>query len=416
MSETKASLDDLKIDRGQRRATGGRRARWPWLLVVLAVAAAALWFWLRPGAAPEVATAVAREMSAGTGAGGGAAVLEASGYVTARRKATVSAQFTGKITEVLVEEGMRVAEGQVLARLDDALLRRQLALNEAQLTAARSQLAEIEVRKREAEITRGRTERLVAAEVSTDAQLDADRAAVDSLAARLAAARDDVEVAQRQVALQREQLEDSVIRAPFDGVAVSKDAQPGEMISPVSAGGGFTRTGICTLVDMASLEIEVDVNEAYIQRVSDGQRVSAKLDAYPDWTIPAYVITIVPTADRQKATMKVRIGFDQLDDPRILPDMGVKVAFLAPEQAPDAGGAAPVRRLLVPRQAVTRDGERDVVFVVNGERAERRAVSVGERRNDDVEITAGLVGGESVILDPPAELADGDRVRVREGS
>jgi RND family efflux transporter MFP subunit len=324
--ERKATLADLRIDRRRR---GGRR--WPAvaaaLLVVVAVAVAlALWWRGRDGTAARAAAAPAPPAAAAPAAPGGGVVLEASGYVTARRRSTISSKVTGRIEEVLVEEGMRVEAGQPLARLDDAQAAALLALAEAQLGAARGAVEETRVRLAEAHLERERQASLVASGVAAPAALDAARAEADSLAARLALGGDEVAVAQRQVAVRRQDLRDTVIRAPFAGMVVSKDAQPGEMISPMSAGGGFTRTGICTLVDMASLEIEVDVNEAYIQRVRPGQRVAAVLDAYPELTLPAHVITSVPTADRQKATVKVRIGFDQLDE-RVLPEMGVKVTF-----------------------------------------------------------------------------------------
>jgi RND family efflux transporter MFP subunit len=257
---------------------------------------------------------VVEASAAGEGARG--AVLDASGYVVARRKATVSSKVTGKIVDANVEEGMVVEQGQVLARLDSTLHERQVALAEAQVEAARRALAETEVLLREARINLGRTRELVGAKVSTEAALDADQAAMDALAARLEREREEVAVAERQLAIRRQELDDTIIRAPFDGVVVTKDAQPGEMISPVSAGGGFTRTGICTIVDMSSLEIEVDVNEAYINRVRAGQEALATLDAYPEWRIPSRVITPVPTADRQKATVKVRIAFSELDSRR----------------------------------------------------------------------------------------------------
>jgi RND family efflux transporter MFP subunit len=217
-------------------------------------------------------------------------------------------------------------------------------------------------------------------------------------------------VAERQVDLQRANLNDMVVRAPFSGVAITKDAQPGEMISPVSAGGGFTRTGICTIVDMSSLEIEVDVNESYINRVSAGQKVEAVLDAYPDWKIPAHVITTIPSADRQKATVKVRIGFDQLD-PRILPDMGVKVSFLRDESSSQARAVTP--RALVPKAAIRSVDGRSVVFVVQQDRVERRAVSVGEQNGDQVEVLSGVSAGERVVIDGPQGLKDGDKVKVQ---
>jgi RND family efflux transporter MFP subunit len=305
---------------------------------------------------------------------------------------------------------MAVQKGQVLARLDDSISRRYLELAEAELAAARRNAAETEVRLREARLTLTRARALVKDGISGQADLDRAEAEVDALQARLELTREQVAVNEAQVALRRTEIDDMVIRAPFTGVAVSKDAQPGEMISPVSAGGGFTRTGICTIVDMSSLEIEVDVNESFINRVSPKQKVTAVLDAYPDWTVAGHVITTVPTADRQKATVLVRIGFEQLD-PRILPDMGVKVAFLGSE-APAQAAASP--RLVVPRQAVRKDGTQDVVFVVAGDAVERRAVKTGQTSGDQTEIVTGVAAGERVVVDAPADLAAGRRVVVRQ--
>jgi RND family efflux transporter MFP subunit len=268
------------------------------------------------------------------------------------------------------------------------------------------------VRLKEAGITLRRTKALVTDGVMHQADLDAAQAAVDALEARLVAAREMVVVAERQLDARRAELADMTIRAPFSGVAISKDAQPGEMVSPVSAGGGFTRTGICTIVDMASLEIEVDVNESYINRVVAGQKVEATLDAYPDWRIPAHVITTVPTADRQKATVLVRIGFETLD-PRILPDMGVKVAFLG-QSAPGGAAATPARkRLVVPRLAVRSENGQNIVFLVRDGRAIRRTVALGPAEGDRIEVTSGLAAGDRVIVDGPKDLADGRRVIVQ---
>jgi RND family efflux transporter MFP subunit len=404
-------LDQLRIDRDDAdRAAPPRRRRRAGLIVVAALvvaAAGAGWWLLRPRPA-EVAVAPVEQVAAGSAAG---AVLNASGYVTARREATVSSKVTGKVVEVLIEEGMKVTEGQVLARLDDTAARAQLRLAEAQLASARKAQAEIEVRIDEADKTLGRTRGLRSSGVVAQADLDAAEAADNALKAQLEVQRQDAVVAERVVAVRRQELDDTVIRAPFDGVVVSKDAQPGEMISPVSAGGGFTRTGIGTVVDMASLEIEVDVNESYINRVEPGQRVEAVLDSYPDWHIPAHVITPVPTADRQKATVKVRVAFDQLD-PRMLPDMGVKVAFLS-APAEGAAGAPAAPRLVVPRAALRKDGDADVVFVLRGERVERRAVRRGAEAAAGVEVLAGLAAGDQVVTEGPATLADGDRVRVK---
>ncbi len=401
----RVSLDDLRIEREDKEH--GSRGRWVGLvLLFLLLAGLAAWWFLRPQI-PIVEVSTARQMATGTAAG---AVLDASGYVTARRRATVSSKITARVREVLVEEGMVVEEGQILARLDDATAQRQLALARAELSAAKGGLAETRVRLVEAGLELGRQERLVASGVSTPADLDGARAQVDALKARLEVEGLQVTVAERRLAVRRQDVEDTIIRAPFSGVAVTKDAQPGEMISPVTAGGGFTRTGICTLVDMDSLEIEVDVNEAYINRVESGMEVQATLDAYPDWKIPASVIITVPAADRQKATVRVRIGFEKLD-PRMLPDMGIKVSFLDEAIRQEASTR---RVVLVSEDAVRRDGERDIVLVVNGDVIERRAVQVGGQQGKSTEILAGVSSGERVVVAGPPELGTGDRVQILE--
>jgi RND family efflux transporter MFP subunit len=322
-------LSQLRIDRGADRRPR-RRIR---LYVVLASAAVllggGLWLGVLRAQPPMVQTVVVR--AAGQGAGAGS-VLDASGYVTARRQATVSAKITGKVTEVLIEEGQRVREGAVLARLDDTEAQAQLGLTRAQLTAARSQLAEVRAQLVQAEQDHARQQGLYDRQLIAPQALDAALAQRDMLRARLAATEEQVKVAQQSQAVAQVQLDNTVIRAPFGGVVVAKSAQPGEMISPISAGGGFTRTGIGTIVDMDSLEIQVDVNESYINRVTPGQPVEATLNAYPDWKIPGEVIAIIPTADRSKATVKVRIAI-KAKDTRIVPDMGARVGFLDPKPA-----------------------------------------------------------------------------------
>ena len=421
MSDLSSDLAALRIpveDRGGRRGAGAIIAG---IVVLLLVGGAAWYYATRMQAATvKVAPAAAPPTAGSTGA---AAVLNASGYVTARRRATVSSKVTGKVVDVLVEEGHPVREGQVLAHLDDTQVRAGLNFAEAQLASSRKAAAEDEARLRQAELQLGRLQQLVRENVVGKAELDSAQADVDALRARIAYSQQQVGVAERQVDLQRTNLNDMVVRAPFSGIAISKDAQPGEMISPVSAGGGFTRTGICTIVDMSSLEIEVDVNESYINRVSAGQRVEAVLDAYPDWTIPGRVITTIPSADRQKATVKVRIGFDESVrtqgagragdfDPRILPDMGVKVTFLRDE--PAAGQPRPAAaRATVPTAAIRSIEGRSVVFVVNGDRVERRAVSVGDATGDQVGVLSGVSPGERVVVDGPQTLKDGDKVTIR---
>jgi RND family efflux transporter MFP subunit len=353
----------------------------------------------------EVRTVVAREISGGTA---DHTVLNASDYVNARREATVSSKVTGKVIEVLIEEGMKVQEGQVLARLDDTNVKASLHLAEAQFESAGKSLEETRVRIKEADQELERMANLVKNKIATQADFDHAEASALSLKAKLQQQQSDVIVAQRQVAAWEQQLDDTIIRAPFTGIVTSKNAQPGEMISPISAGGGFTRTGICTIVDMASLEIEIDVNESYINRVQPGQPVEATLDAYSDWKIPCKVVAIIPTADRQKSTVKVRVGFDKLD-PRVLPEMSVKVAFR--ETASGAAAAATLRGVVLPKTAVQQQDGKDFVFVVQNGRAERRAVTVSSTRDAEVIVGAGIAAGEKVVAEWPAELKAGAVVR-----
>ena len=407
MPNLKDDLASLRIDQSARAGTS-RRGLWITLAVILVAVATAGWMWsTRVDAITVRAMAVKAETGGGPAAG---AVLNASGYVTARRRATVSSKVTGKVLEVFVEEGKPVHKGQVLARLDDSQMRAALAVAEAQLATARRGAAEDEARLNEAQLTLARREQLVKEQVISKAELDSARAEVDSLKARIAVAEQQIKVSESLVNQRRTDLADMEVRAPFDGVAISKDAQPGEMISPVSAGGGFTRTGVATIVDMTSLEIEVDVNESYINRVRSGMPIEAVLDAYPDWRIPAHVIATIPSADRQKATVKVRIGFEQLD-PRILPDMGVKVSFL--NERPAAESAASKARILVPTTAVRKVDGRTIVFVMRDDRVERRAVSVGTVTGDQTEVVSGVSAGERVVVEGPQTLKDGDKVKVQ---
>jgi RND family efflux transporter MFP subunit len=406
--DTSDLLKQLRIDREARTP----RARWRLLglaaLLLLALGGG-LWLALARAAAPAVRTAVARAVSPASGD----SVLDASGYVTARRQATVSAKITGKVTEVLIEEGMRVEEGAVLARLDDTEAKAQLALARAQLTAARSQLAEIRAQLEQAERDFARQEELLQRQLVSAQAMETARAQRDMLRARLGAAQQHVRVAEESVSVAEVQLDNTVIRAPFSGMVVAKAAQPGEMISPISAGGGFTRTGIGTIVDMDSLEIQVDVNEAYINRVTPNQPVEATLNAYPDWKIPASVIAIIPTADRSKATVKVRVAIKQKDR-RLVPDMGVRVAFLNAAQPRAAGPASAERGVLVPAEAVRGEGASGVVFVVVNDKVERRTVSLGRTVGTNRLVSDGVRDGERVVLAPPPDLKDGAAVKLAE--
>jgi RND family efflux transporter MFP subunit len=401
-------LRELRIDRDTRPTrTWRRHVVVALLLVVLGAVGWLAWTRL---SIPTVRTAVVRASADEAGPG---SVLDASGYVTARRQATVSAKITGKVTEVLIEEGARVEEGAVLARLDDTEAKAQRSLAEAQLTAARSQLAEIRAQLAQAERDFTRQEELLRRGLVSAQSMDAALAQRDMLRARLATAEEQVRVAQQSLDVARVQLDNTVIRAPFSGVVTAKTAQPGEMVSPISAGGGFIRTGIGTIVDMDSLEIQVDVNESFINRVTPGQPVEATLNAYPDWKIPAAVIAIIPTADRSKATVKVRIAI-KARDPRIVPDMGVRVAFLGtePRAAKPAKPATPV--VLAPAEAVREDGGTSTVFVHAGDRVQRRVVTLGRTIGASRQVLTGLRDGEHVVLSPPPSLKDGARVRLDE--
>jgi RND family efflux transporter MFP subunit len=398
---TDRDLSGLRIDPSARERRGLDRR---WLVAAgfagVAILVVVVWL-LGARRAIEVHVATVREARADE-----TAVLNASGYVTPRRRATVSAKITGKMTEILIDEGMEVTEGQVLARLDDVDAVAALRAAEAGRAVSAAALEDFQVRLANARRTLERTERLGGDALVSEAALDDARTAVASYEAQVALAREQITAADRSVEIARQNVENCVVRAPFAGIIVSKDAQPGEMVSPISAGGGFTRTGIATVVDMASLEIEVDVNESYIARVTPGQKTEAVLDAYPDWRIPSTVRTVIPTADRQRATVKVRIAFEELD-PRILPDMGVKVTFL--EGTADSTDAS---LILAPREAVRSDADRAVAFVLKDGRVEQRAVRTGRERGSDVEILAGLRRGEQVVVSPGSDLHDGSRVSV----
>src|SRR5574337_1328574 len=340
---------------------------------------------------------------------GRAALLNASGYVTPRRRATIAAKITGRLNEVFADEGMRVQPDQVLATIDDSDSRARLASAKADREATAAALADLRVNLANAERELRRAQELWKDGATSEQAVDQARTTVDSLRARITLTEEQVRAAGARVLVAQQDLDNCIVRAPFAGIVVSKDAQRGEMVSPISAGGGFTRTGIATIVDMDSLEIEVDVNESYIARVKPGQPVTAALDAYPDWQIAGKVRTVIPTADRQKATVKVRVTFDRLD-PRILPDMGVKVAFLGEEPDNRATG---MTRVLVPRAAVREESGVQVVFVYREGQVERRAVRLGQARGNEQEVLAGLSDGEQVVVKGLEGLRDGQRVKIK---
>lgn len=413
-------LNQLRIDGAQREDRASGMPGWAWallaaLLLALLGGAAAWWFvgQQRPVA---VQTVAARANGPGSAAAANA-VLQATGYVTARRSATVSAQITGTLTAVLIDEGFKVKKGQVLARLDDSGLKASLAAADAQVRAAQATVAQLRAQLAQAEADARRQAELGASGMSTRAAQEQTATAVRTVAAQIEAAQRQVEAAQAQSRQAQVNFDYATVRAPFDGVVTARAAQVGEIVSPFSAGGGYTRTGVGTIVDMDSLEVGVDVNEAYIAQVKAGMPCEAVLDAYPDWRIPAHVLAVIPSADRGKATVKVRVALDQKDD-RVVPDMGVRVSFLATspkaQSAQSTQAAAPTPGVLLPPEAVLPREGGSVVFVAADGKAQQRTVKLGPDVGKFRLVTEGLKAGETVIVSPPAELKAGSAIVNKE--
>lgn len=404
----KYDLGSLKIDASQRARgkTGKRLGIFSASLGVLVIATGLVFAFRSKTPLVEVASARA------VGEARPEALLNASGYVTPRRRATVAAKVTGRVEQIYAEEGLHVKSGQVLATLDCSQPNAALTSAKTDRDATAASLKDLEVQLGNAERELQRSQGLHKAGVATQQALDSAQTTVDSLRSKIALTKEQIRAAEARSAVAQQDVENCTVRAPFEGIVVSKDAQRGEMVSPVSAGGGFTRTGIATVVDMKSLEVEVDVNEAYIARVKPGQKVLSTLDAYPDWQIPSSVRTVIPTADRQKATVKVRVSFDQLD-PRILPDMGVKVAFLS--DAPPANKTKKSdAKAVIPQTAVRNDGDHPFVFLVHDNKLERRAVSLGTEHGSDVEVIAGVSPGDTLVTKGAESLRDGQAVAIKE--
>ena len=413
MNASSELLKELRLERNKAPAPPPSRGR-TWIALGLGAAALAIlaaWLLLGRDRAVEVRTAPVVALSAGSG---NASVLDASGYVVARRMATVSAQITGRVKDVMIEEGMRVEAGQVMATLDPIDADAQRRLYASQAEAARSQIDSVGAQLRDAEANAERLDALVRQQLVSRAQYEQAIAQRDALRAQRAVAQRNAQVASEQLRVSDINLDHTVVRAPFSGVVIAKAAQPGEIVSPLSAGGGFTRTGIGTVVDMESLEVEVEVGESYIGRVQPRMPVETVLNSYPDWRIPGEVIAIIPAADRGKATVKVRVALKE-KDARIVPDMGVRVSFLDPasQETASAAGAEKPRGVRVPAAAiVVRDGA-ETAFVVGAEdAAQQRAVETGISMGNDRQVLSGLSAGETVVLAPPETLQDGDRVRT----
>ncbi|MCW8808456.1 MAG: efflux RND transporter periplasmic adaptor subunit [Rhodanobacter sp.] len=403
-------LKELRIDRSQREEPGPGEHRRAWIIAavvgLLLLLGGAGWLFLGQRAI-TVQTAQAVSPASGSEAG---TVLQATGYVTARRQATVSAQITGTLTAVLIEEGDHVGKGQVMARLDDSAYKAALDTATAQAASAHALVAQFQAQLAQNRRDLQRQQVLAARGLVSKQAAEQARTLVDSARAQLASQRKQAASAAAQVTQARVNFDYCVVRAPFAGVITSKDAQVGEIISPFSAGGGFTRTGVGTIVDMDSLEVDVDVNEAYIGRVKPEMPAEAVLDAYPDWNIPAHVIAIVPAADRGKATVKVRVALEQ-KDARIVPNMGVRVSFL--EQKAPANAKAP-QGVLVPADAIVQREGHSVVFIVTGGRAAQRKVTPAPQSYGDLRLLPAAVDvGDSVVVSPPDALHDGSAVEAR---
>jgi HlyD family secretion protein len=403
----KHDLGSLRIHDTQRKGSklGRGLAIFFGILVILGGLSGAIYAFR--GQKPVVEVVVVRKPAA---AGSREALLNASGYVTPRRRATIAAKITGRVTGVFFDEGTQVKEGQLLATLDDSDVRKTLDAAKADRDSSQAAIADLQVQLKNAQIELHRADQLQKAGVQTQEQLDTASMNADSLRAKIDLAKAQVAASVARIAEAQQAVDNCTIRAPFAGIVVSKDAQVGEMVSPISAGGGFTRTGIATIVDMNSNEIEVDVNESYIARVQDGQPVTAILDAYPDWEIPSKVRTIIPTADRQKATVKVRISFLKLD-PRILPDMGIKVTFLGAAQKEEPGAKSSAA--LIPQNAVRDDAGKKIVFLVKDDHLERRAITLGSTHGSDTEVVAGLAVGDTVVVNGSPDLRDGQAVAIK---
>ncbi len=408
MTDKSSQLDRLRID----RSTAPRpRRSWAWWVigaVVIVAVAAGGWYAFDGGDSVKI-HAVAARAATGTATTAGASLLDASGYVVARREATVSAKIAGKLAEVLIEEGQRVAKDEVIARLDDSNYRAALDQARAQAEQAAASLAAARTNEADARPTFLRNQQQLAEGLISKETFEASQASFDAARTNAIVAERTLTVAQAALNVAQRNWDDTVVHAPFAGVVTVKAAQPGEIVSPLSSG-GFTRTGVATIVDMDSLEVEVDVSENFIHRVEPAQPVTIKLNAYPEWQIKGEVIAVIPTADRAKATVKVRVAFKERD-PRILPEMGARVSFLS--TAAPTSSSAPAG-VVVPGDAVEASGDTGVVFVIRGNKVERRAVRLGGSGSAGQTVVSGLTAGERVAIGDLTRLHDGATISLVE--
>ena len=381
MSDKENLLNNLKIDRSAMPTDEGSSSSKLYLLgAAILIVGFFWWLFLSDDELKEVTTFTVKSLQMSDSSA--TSILDASGYVVARRRATVSSKMTGKVMKVFIEEGMYVEEGQILAQLDDSTMKADLNYSQSQLNEAMRIF--------------NRTQELAKDDLASQASLDAARASVEGLEA--------LNEVRKQV------VQDMKILAPFSGVVVFKAAQPGEMISPVSAGGGFTNTGICTIVDMDSLEVEVDVNEAFINRVKPGQPVVTNLNAYPKWDIPSEVIAIIPTADRNKATVKVRIALLEKDE-RVLPDMGSRVSFLKKVETQNLEEVK--EGVMIPLAALASEDDQFIVQVINGSQIKLTKVKVAEETANYARVTEGITSGMTVVARFDKELENNQKVIIK---
>lgn len=413
MDDKATLLDQLRIDRSQTQGSPGGRSRRPWLIVLCALVvmalAAGVWVFAFAREAIPVQTVVAKAVATSTGgtAAAGGSLLDASGYVVALREATVSAKAIYKVNEVLVQEGQPVKEGQVIARLDDTNARAALEQSRAQVKQLEAALAAAKLTADDARPIYLRNQTQLGEGLISPETFDASKSSYDAAQTATLVAEGNLAVARASVEINQRFEDDTVIKAPFDGVVTVKNAQPGEIVSPQFSGGG----GIAKIVDMNSLEVDVDVSENFINRVHPKQPATITLNAYPEQQFPAEVIAVIPTADRSKATVKVRIAFKEKDS-RIVPEMGARVSFLDDATQPQAGSPAPTPGVVVPAKAVQADGQNATVFVVNGDIVQRRIVRLGGRDGDNQTILSGLQPGTVLALGDYSKLSDGSRVRI----
>ena len=381
MSDRENLLNNLKIDRSTTPSQDQSSLSKLYLLGIAVILVIFFsWLFLSEEELKEVTTFTVKSLEMSDSSA--TSILDASGYVVARRRATVSSKMTGKVMKVFIEEGMYVEEGQLLAQLDDSTMLADLNYSESQLNEAKR------IYDRTLELTRE--------DLASQASLDAAKASLEGLEA--------LNAVRKQI------VQDMKILAPFSGVVVYKAAQPGEMISPVSAGGGFTNTGICTIVDMDSLEVEVDVNESFINRVKPGQPVITNLNAYPKWDIPSEVIAIIPTADRNKATVKVRIALLEKDE-RVLPDMGSRVSFL--KKLGNSRSTASIDGVMIPLASVSEAGGESLVQVIDGSKIKLMSVEVAEETSNYARVTEGLSSGMKVVARFDSELSNNQKVIIK---